>query len=260
MKTTKKKKTKGKTSAVHILAPFLLLVVIIALLEIYVAISGIDARILPAPHVVLTKLVTRFQRDLLADFLYTLRVILTGYCIAIPGGIVLAAICSQSRLLAKAITPVIILMICIPMLTVVPILILRMGLVMEVRIIAVVLQALPVICLNTLSGFRKVEMAKYELFRSMGASRVQTFFKLVFPNALPQVFTGLKLGCIFSTIAAMGADLAASNSGLGTKISAYSGSLMTDMAYATIIVVALIGIVLFAVVSEIEKKVVVWIK
>ncbi|MDO5539343.1 MAG: ABC transporter permease [Eubacteriales bacterium] len=255
-----KKKGKSFTGMMHFLSPFLLLAVIVVLLEIYVAVSGIDPRILPAPHVIFGKLFTRFRRDLLKDFLYTLRVILTGYCIAIPGGICLAAICSQSKLLSKAITPVIILMICIPMLTVVPILILRMGLVIEIRIIAVVLQALPVICLNTLSGFRKVESAKIELFESLGATRRQIFFKLIFPNAMPQVFTGLKLGCIFSTIAAMGADLAAGNSGLGTKISAYSGSLMTDMAYATIIVVAMIGIVLFTIVCEIEKRVVVWIK
>ena len=255
-----KKSGKKFPKMANFLAPIIFLVVILGLLEIYVAVSGIDPKILPAPHVIFGKLFTRFRRDLLKDFLYTLRVILTGYCIAIPGGICLAAICSQSKLLSRAITPVTILMICIPMLTVVPILILRMGLVIEIRIIAVVLQALPVICLNTLSGFRKVENSKIELFKSLGASRWQIFFKLIFPNAMPQVFTGLKLGCIFSTIAAMGADLAAGNSGLGTKISAYSGSLMTDMAYATIIVVALIGIILFIIVSEIEKKVVVWIK
>ncbi|MDD2960334.1 MAG: ABC transporter permease [Lachnospiraceae bacterium] len=256
MKRQKKKTIK----LANVLAPLIFLAAIIGLLEIYVAVSGIDARILPAPHVIFGKLFNRFGRDLSRDFFYTLKVILTGYCIAIPGGIGLAAICSQSKLLSKAITPVIILMICIPMLTVVPILVLRMGLVIQVRIIAVVLQALPVICLNTLSGFRKVESSKIELFRSVGASRWQIFTKLIFPNAMPQVFTGLKLGCIFSTIAAMGADLAAGNSGLGTKISAYSGSLMTDMAYATIIVVALIGIILFMVVAEIEKKIVVWIK
>ena len=111
-----------------------------------------------------------------------------------------------------------------------------------------------------LRGFTKVETAKRELFRSMGAGRFKTFVKLIFPNALPQVFVGLKLGCIFSTIAAMSADLAASNEGLGSRISVYSGMLMTDMAYGTIIVVALIGIVLFMIVAYIEKKVVIWIK
>ena len=58
----------------------------------------------------------------------------------------------------------------------------------------------------------------------------------------------------------MSADLAASNEGLGSRISVYSGMLMTDMAYGTIIVVALIGIVLFMIVAYIEKKVVIWIK
>lgn len=244
----------------HIAAPLILLVVILGAWELYVAVSGIDARILPAPHVIFGKLGSRFMRDLAGDFIYTIRVILTGYCISIPSGIILAAFCSQSKLVTKAITPVLILLVVIPMLTLVPILQLWYGYVMKVRIIVVICQAVPIICLNTLRGFTKVETAKKELFYSLGAGRFQTFMKLIFPNALPQVFVGLKLGCIFSTIAAMSADLAASNEGLGSRISVYSGMLMTDMAYGTIVVVALIGIVLFMIVAYIEKKVVVWIK
>lgn len=244
----------------NIAAPLALLAVLLGAWEIYVALSGIDPRILPAPHVIFSKLGSKFMRDLSSDFIYTIQVILTGYCISIPSGILLAALCSQSKKVTKAITPVLILLVVIPMLTLVPILQLWYGYVMKVRIIVVICQAVPIICLNTLRGFTKVEEAKQELLRSLGATRLQTFIKLVFPNALPQVFVGLKLGCIFSTIAAMGADLAASNEGLGSRISVFSGMLMTDMAYGTIIVVALIGIVLFMIVAFIEKKVVVWVK
>jgi ABC-type nitrate/sulfonate/bicarbonate transport system permease component len=146
------------------------------------------------------------------------------------------------------------------MITMVPLFMLWMGFDSRVRMIVVILQATPIIVLNTLTGFQTTETQKLELMRAMGASKLQTFCKVIFPNALPQVFTGLKLGCIFSTIAAMSADLAAGKAGLGYRIQQYSGLIMTEMAYGTIIIVALIGIILFQIVAGIEKRVIVWIK
>ncbi len=142
----------------------------------------------------------------------------------------------------------------------VPLFMLWMGFDSRVRVIVVILQATPIILLNTLTGFTTTEREKLELMRSLGATRWQTFLKVVFPNALPQVFTGLKIGCIFSTIAAMSADLAAGKEGLGYRIQQYSSLIMTEMAYGTIIIVALIGIVLFQIVVMIERRIVVWVK
>ena len=244
----------------NIVAPLIVLVVIIGLLEIYVAVSGIHERILPAPHVVFTTVISNFRRDLLADTLFTLRVILVGYCIAIPAGILLAAFVSQFKFLSGVLTPVIVILTVTPMICIMPLLMTWLGFDVKVRYIVVIAMAMPIICLNTLVGFRKIERQKLELMQAMGASRLQTFVKVIFPNALPQVFTGLKLGCIFSTIAAMSADLAIGKGGLGAKISAYAGLLNMKMTYGTIIIVALIGIILFTIVDKIEHKIIVWIK
>ena len=245
---------------IGVIAPLILLVVIVALLEAYVAATGISEKILPAPHVVARTTIMNFRRDLLADTLYTIRVILVGYLVAIPSGIILAAFVSQSKLLSGALTPFIVIVTVTPMITIIPLLMIWLGFSVKVRYIVVIAMALPIICLNTLVGFKNVEQQKLELFRAMGATRFQTFMKLIFPNALPQVFTGLKLGCIFSTIAAMSADLSIKKVGLGSRISAYAGLLNIKMTYGTIIIVALIGIILFTIVAQIEKRVIVWVK
>ncbi len=256
----KVKAKKKKTDPIYIIAPILLFIAVIAAWEIFVAASGISRTILPTPHAIVREMSRNFLRDIWPHFLFTLRVILTGYVVAIPLGIVIAAICSQFRILIKATTPLIILLVVTPMITMVPLFMLWMGFDSKVRVIVVILQATPIITLNTLTGFTTTETAKLELMRSMGASQWQTFRKVVFPNALPQVFTGLKIGCIFSTIAAMSADLAAGKIGLGYRIQQYSGLIMTEMAYGTIILVALIGIVLFQIVVMIERRVIVWVK
>lgn len=258
MAKQKRKKKPGQIK--NIVAPLVFFACFILLWELYVKVSGISPDILPAPHAIVVKLVSNFSIAFAEPMLYTLQVILIGYAIAIPLGLALAAVCAQSKLLTRAVTPVTILLVTIPMLTIVPLLTLFMGIVQKVRIIVVVCQAIPIICLNSIAGFRNVEQAKLELFRSLGANRFQIFFKLQFPNALPQVFTGLKLGCIFSTITAIGADLTAGNAGLGMKISIYSGLLATEMAYGGIILVAVIALGLFEIVARIEKHVVVWKK
>ncbi len=254
------KPLRKKKEPIYYIAPILLLAAVLIAWEVFVAASGISRTILPAPHAILREMLKNFWRDIFPQMLFTLRVILTGYAVAIPLGILIAAVCSQWKLLIKAATPLIILLVVTPMITLVPLFMLWMGFDSKVRMIVVILQATPIIALNTLTGFSTTETAKLELMRAMGASRLQTFVKLIFPNALPQVFTGLKLGCIFATIAAMSADLAAGKEGLGYRIQQYSSLIMTEMAYGTIIVVALIGIILFQIVATIEKRVIVWVK
>lgn len=251
---------KKKVQASKIIAPVVFFICFITFWELYVRLSGISHDILPPPHAIIDRLIDGFITNFGEAMLYTFQVIITGYVIAIPLGLVLAAICSQSKLLTRAITPVIILLVTVPMLTIVPLLTLFMGLVQRVRIIVVICQAAPIICLNSITSFRSVEQAKLDLFRSMGANRLQTFFKLQFPNALPQVFTGLKLGCIFSSIAAIGADLTAGNFGLGLKINVYAGLLSMERAYGAILLVAIIALVMFEIVVQIEKRIIVWKK
>jgi ABC-type nitrate/sulfonate/bicarbonate transport system permease component len=254
------KPLKKRKEPIYYIAPIILLASLVMIWELFIVVSHISRTVLPAPHAIFLAMKQNFVRDILPHMLFTLRVILIGYIVAIPLGIIIAAVCSQFRLLIKAASPLIIFLVVTPMITMVPLFMLWMGFDSKVRIIVVILQATPIIALNTLSGFQTIENAKLELMRAMGASRIQIFIKLIFPNAMPQVFTGLKLGCIFSTIAAMSADLAAGKQGLGYRIQQYSSLIMTEMAFGTILIVALIGIALFQIVVSIEKRVILWIK
>ncbi|MGM8365939.1 ABC transporter permease [Virgibacillus sp. W0181] len=244
----------------NVILPILTFISLYAVFEIFIRATGVPRIVLPTPTAIITETVQRFPADLWPHFLVTFRVIVFGFIIAIPFGIALAAVFSQLPIVVKATTPFIILLVVTPVITIVPLLVLWLGSDPNIRIIAVVVQATPIITLNTLSGFSKVETAKLELMKSIGASRAQTFFKVTFPNALPQVFTGIKLGCIFSTIGAISADFVAGNVGLGFRILQYSGAIMTEMVYGTILIVASIGIILYLIASSIEKRVIVWRK
>jgi NitT/TauT family transport system permease protein len=93
---------------------------------------------------------------------------------------------------------------------------------------------------------------------ALGCGKWESFFRVTVPNALPQIFTGLKLGCILCTIAAMSADIFVGQGGLGYRISVSSAQSATDVAYAVIAVAAVIGVALYMLVSAVENAVVNW--
>jgi NitT/TauT family transport system permease protein len=254
---TKKRKT-NHFKPINIIAPLGVLVVIVAACQLIATYSGISPYILPKPSDILVGTVEKFGSDIAPHFFFTLRVILIGFLVATAGGMLLAAVFSQFGLVTKAVSPVIIWLVITPMITLVPLLVLWLGYDPNLRVWVVIVQAMPIITLNTLNGFTTVETEKLELAKSVGVSRFQRFTKIIFMNAMPQVFTGIKLGCIFSTIAALSADFVSGNCGMGFRITQYTKYNLTHLAYGCILLIALIGLTTYSLVSWVEKRVVLW--
>jgi NitT/TauT family transport system permease protein len=238
-------------------APLAVLVIIFAGLELFTRGFGIPYYVLPSPSQILYETISHFG-DIWPHFLFTLKITSVGFLVSVPIGMVLAALLSQFNLLVMMVTPVVILFVITPMITLIPLLMLWMGTSPNLRVIVVILQATPIITLNMLNGFSHVENEKLELAKSVGATRFQRFRGIIFMNAMPQVFTGIKLGCIFSTIGAVSADFVAGTVGLGFRILQYTKYNLTALSYGCIIMIALIGISLYTIVEAIEKRVVVW--
>lgn len=241
-----------------LLPPLIILVVIIVALEIIIRVFNIPPTILPLPSAIGAALVEYFPTLLWSHFFQTLGALLLGVLIGLPIAIVVAAVVSQFWVLEKALSPYIILLVTTPMVTLVPLLMLIFGYGFEVRVLCVVVQVIPVVTLNSLTGFSRVEQGKRELMNAIGANRLQSFTKCVFPNALPEVFTGLRLGGIFGTIASITAEMNGFGSGIGHRVVYYSKLIETDIVFACIVLVALIGLVMYGLTVLLENKIVIW--
>ena len=239
-------------------APLVILVVLAVVLEIIARTTGISEYILPAPSQIVKKTCEHFFVDIWQHFLITLRVMLVGFAGATFLGMLLAALISQSGLVTRAVSPLIIVLVITPLITLIPLLTLWLGYDPSQRIYVVIIQATPIITLNTLNGFTNLDTEKLELARAVGCTKFQRFVKVTFMNAMPQVFTGIKLGCINSTIAALSADIVSGNVGMGFKVKQFIHYNNIDLAYGSIILVALIGLVTYNIVEYIEHKVVLW--
>lgn len=260
LKPTLSKHKKKDFKPAAIIAPLVALALLYGALEIIIPLSGINRIVLPTPTAIIKVIAEAFAADIWPHFIFNVKVIFFGFLIAVPFGMLLAAICSQFNIIVKAVSPYVILLVVTPMITLIPLIQLWMGSDPDIRILVVVIQCTPIIMLNTLTGFTTVEQSKLDLARSMGASKLQTFIKIIFPNAMPQVFTGIKLGCIFSTIGSVTADFVFGMQGLGFKVQQATKYVMTEVVYGSIILIALIGFILYKIVALIERRIIVWKK
>jgi NitT/TauT family transport system permease protein len=94
--------------------------------------------------------------------------------------------------------------------------------------------------------------------RTTGAGRLRLFLKIGLPQALPHIFTGLKVGAALAATAAVVAEFVASDKGLGYLLLQYNGQLDTPMVFATIVVLSLIGLAVYYAVEVIERLAIPW--
>ena len=242
----------------NMVPPLITLVIVVAAWEIIVRTFHVSRAVMPAPSAIIANTVTYFRTDMLPGWLVTVRTIGTGYLTGVPAGILLASIMSQSKLLTKAFTPYVIVLVTLPMMVVVPIFMVWAGYDVRYRAVLSFVQVAAIVTLNTLSGFQHVSRDALELAAGYGASKFQTFIKVIFPNALPEVFQGLRLGCTFSILNAIGIEFIAGKVGMGFNVQYFSNMLETELAFGGILIVGLTGRIMFLIVEILQKKIVTW--
>ncbi|MEA5003475.1 MAG: ABC transporter permease [Christensenella sp.] len=240
------------------LAPYITFVIIFIAWDGAVYLFNIPDSILPPLSSILYTLVSTFIPVLGHHMLVTLSTILTGMIIGAPLGILIASLVSQMKIVEAILKPYIIILVTLPMVVLLPILMMWFGFGSTATNLVVICQTAPIVALNSITGFNSVERSKVQLGESMGANRLQIFGKIVFPNALPYVFTGLRLGGIFATTATISAELVSSTEGLGNRVIYFSKMVQMESAWACILLIAVIGVTLFGILTFIENKIVVW--
>jgi NitT/TauT family transport system permease protein len=229
-------------------------VIIVGSAEILLRAFKVPSYIFPTPSGVFGALVHSWD-ILWPDLLVTLQELITGYLIGAVIGMILAGVVTQFPFVEKLVTPYIILLVTTPMIALVPLLILKLGFGPEPRIVAVALAVGPMVMINSSTGFRRTDLPKIALARSYGASTLQIFTKIRFPLALPMIIVGLMVGGIFGLLTAVGAEMVGGNGqGLGSRLVYYSSLARMEPFFATILIIAAIGISLYILFFFIGKK------
>ena len=146
----------------------------------------------------------------------------------------------------------------IPIIAVSPIAVLWLGFGQQSKIAVVVLMVFAPMVINAFKGLYSIEPESLELMRSLAASQSEIFWKLRLPHALPYVFTALKVGTTLAMIGALVAEFFNAQHGLGVTLSNNIQVAKMPIAWAAIVVAAIVGLALFGAVSLIERAVIPW--
>ncbi len=203
-------------------------------------------------------------QTLLNYSLFTLSEALLGFGIGGLLGFMLAVVFAHSSLLQRGVLPYVIASQTIPILAIAPMVVIWMRNIgqagLAVPIIAAYLTFFPV-TIYTLRGLTSVPQTSLELMQSYAATRRQILWKLRLPNALPHIFTALKISATASIVGAIIGELPSGiQNGLGIALLNFTQfyNQSPPRLWAAIFTSALIGIMLFGAMALLERFVVRW--
>lgn len=230
---------------------------VVGLWWLVILLFSVPAYVLPSPLAVAEEIVA--SRGLLTrNLLVTLNEVLVGFGVAVLIGFPLAMAIAFSRVLDRLIYPMLVAGQAVPKVAVAPIMVLWFGFGFQSNVaVAASIAVFPVV-VNTALGFKSIDPDLVRLGRSMGATQLRLLRKVRVPNALPNIFVGLKLGITFAVIGAVVGEFIAGSAGLGYLIQLATGQLRTVLAFASIVVLSFLGIALFYIVEGIERVSVKW--
>jgi ABC-type nitrate/sulfonate/bicarbonate transport system permease component len=196
--------------------------------------------------------------DLVTALGQSLTGLAIGFGCALVLGISIGLLMGWSRDVADVLNPFISAIYVVPIASLVPLLVLWLGIGMRPRALTVMLFCVFEIMISTSVGVREVDQRLVEMARSFGATRRQLFGKVVFFDALPVVFSGLRIGLSRAVQGMVTAELLFAVTGLGGLVMTYSANYRIDRVLVIIALISLIGLLLVTLVQLIERRLTPW--
>ncbi len=242
---------------INVFLPALGLILAVALWWLAVVAFHIKSLYLPAPTDVLHSF-RQTPKFLLSESWVTIKRVLIGFAIAVGGALVIAVVLAASRTVDRMAMPVLAAVNAIPKVALAPLLLVWFGFGDTPKIVMVILVSFFPVIVATMAGLSSAPADLRELARSLSASWWQTFVKIRLPWALPQIFVGLKVATPLAIIGAVIGEVVNPGHGLGSVISDSGANNDTPLAFAALVLLAIIGAVFYYLVAGIERLLVPW--
>ncbi len=245
----------GLDGALRIFLPLAIFVLAIAGWEYVVSANGIPPYILPAPSVIARTLVSDWP-SLWPSLLVTLRLTFLALAAAVVGGVGLALLFAQSRLIELSLFPYAVMLQVTPVISIAPLIIIYVDNTTAALLICAWIVAFFPILANTTLGLNSADHNLVNLFQLYGASRWQILWNLRLPAAMPYFLGGLRIAGGLSLIGAVVAEFAAGAGGTATglafRILEAGYRLQIPRLFAALILISLAGILIFLLFSAIS--------
>lgn len=243
--------------AAHFLYPLAGTLIIVLVWHYYVVLFHVPIVVLPTPMQVLQAMAQEWKALLEEGWVTALECIY-GFALAMAIGIPIAVTMTYSRIANQMFYPLLVASQSIPKVAIAPILLVWFGTGLQSKLaMAFVIAFFPVV-VDTATGLRSTSPELLELARSLQCSRLQTFFKIQLPSALPSIFSGAKIAVTLAVIGAVIGEFIGSNEGLGNLLLTANSQLNTPLVWAALIVLSALGMVLYGIVVLAEIILMPW--
>ncbi|HEV2957851.1 MAG TPA: ABC transporter permease [Xanthobacteraceae bacterium] len=251
------REARRRDTASRIALPIVVLALGVLAWDLAVRFTGTQAYEVPGPGRVFATLVSDWP-ILSASLVVTLTTTFEALGLAVLGGVALAILFSQSRLVEYSLYPYAVILQVTPVVAIAPLLLIYLPQPAAVLACAWIVAFFPVLA-NTTLGLSSVDRNLIDLFTLYGASRAQVLLHLRLPAALPSMLTGVRIAGGLSLIGAVVAEIAAGSAGAGSGLAfriAESGNrLMIPRMFAALLLLSLAGIAIFFLLSLLSHAV-----
>lgn len=239
------------------LAPYLFTLGFFAVWEIACRAFAISSFILPPPTAIWAALV-QYQKPLYTNAFHTLWMTSAGFVLSIVFGLALGLLVGSSRLIYAGLNPLLVGFNSIPKVAVVPILVIWFGVGWQPPVLtAFVISFFPIV-VNVATGLATIEPETEDVLKALGASRYDIMTKVGIPRALPYFFGALKVSITLAYVGSVIGEQNASNLGIGNLITRASADFNVPLIFAALIVLAVLGVLLVAIVDLVENRMTGW--
>ncbi|WP_162858399.1 ABC transporter permease [Labrenzia sp. CE80] len=190
----------------------------------------------------------------------TIQEVIYGFALAIAIGFSLGVLVGETVFGEKAVMPYLVAIDTMPKVAFAPLFVAWLGFGIESKVsLAAFIATFPIV-VGTAAGLHSADENARMLFKTMGASRMQTLIKMKLPTGLPQIFTGLKIGAVGVMAGAITGEFLGGGKGFGELIRVAASQLNTPRVFSLILYLSLVGLVLYLLVQWTQRKVVFWQK
>jgi NitT/TauT family transport system permease protein len=216
--------------------------------------SGLSRLVLPAPSVIWEALWTGLRSGYFwPHLLWTGSELALGLAIGSATGFLGGIAMGESAGLRRLLFPYVVTSQVVPKLALAPLFIVWFGFGMTATVVITALICFFPLMENTLTSLQQVDPRKLELFRMLGATRLQTLLRLKIPSGLPVMLAGFRVAVVLALVGAVVGEFIGGSKGLGALIIASQGMMDTPLMFAVLLLITLLGLTVYQLAIGLER-------
>ena len=234
------------------LYPVVTFLIILIIWQLVVEGFNIPQYILPSPMDIIGVFFTDYE-NLYLHTVVTLNEALLGFILSIIIALVMGILMDFIPIFKKCFYPIMLVTQTIPTITIAPLLIIWFGFGILPKILMVTLTCFFPILINFVDGMENLGKDYLNLFKTMNASKLNTFIHLKFPMSMDKLFSGLKISSTYAVMAATVAEWLGGSQGLGVYMVRSKSAYALDKVFASTLVVVVTSLIFVGIIQGIRK-------